>query len=212
MTMLQSPPRETDHEAGGYIKGVAVAVVTHNRDDEGLCRVKVSYPWHSEPHTSYWARLASPMAGKQRGFAMVPEIGDEVLVAFEREDVRFPYVLGSLWNGQDKPPLTPDNGRNDTRMIRSRDNHHLLFNDGPGGVVELRHKKDRKLTINEDGFVLQDEKGNVVKVDSNSGAMTIEAKGQLTIKATSIKIEAAGMLELKAGSTLTIRGATVNIN
>jgi uncharacterized protein involved in type VI secretion and phage assembly len=212
MTMLQSPSRETDHEAGGYVKGVAVAVVTQNKDDEGLCRVKVCYPWHSKSSTSYWARLASPMAGKQRGFAMVPEVGDEVLVAFEREDLRFPYVLGSLWNGQDKPPLTPDNGKNDTRMIRSRDNHHLLFNDGRPGVVELFHKKGRKLTLNDDGFALQDEKGNVVKVDSNSGAMTIEAKGELTIKATSIKIEATGTIDLKAGPKLTINGNMVHIN
>ena len=51
MTMLQSPPRETDHEAGGYVKGVAVAVVTQNKDDEGLCRVKVRFPWHSKPCT-----------------------------------------------------------------------------------------------------------------------------------------------------------------
>jgi uncharacterized protein involved in type VI secretion and phage assembly len=133
-------------------------------------------------------------------------------VAFEREDLRFPYVLGSLWNGQDKPPLKPDNGKNDKRVIHSRKHHHLLFDDGTRGVVELLHQKGRKLTLSDDGFVLQDEKGNVVKVDSNSGAMTIEAKGPLTIKAASIKIEATSTLDLTAGSMLTIRGATVNIN
>jgi hypothetical protein len=52
----------------------------------------------------------------------------------------------------------------------------------------------------------------MVKVDSNSGAMTIEAKGQLNIKAATITIEATGTLELKASATLTVRGALVNIN
>ena len=56
-----------------------------------------------------------PMAGKERGLVLIPEVGDEVLVAFEREDLRFPYVLGALWNGKDKPPLANDDGKNDKR-------------------------------------------------------------------------------------------------
>lgn len=212
MTLMGSAPLETGHEAGGYVKGVAVALVTENRDDEGLCRVKVSYPWHERPRESHWARLATPMAGKERGLTMIPEVGDEVLVAFEREDLRFPYVLGALWNGQDKPPYGNDDRRNDTRVLRSRKNHRLLFNDGASGVVELSHEKGRKIVFDDNGFVVQDERGNVVRVDSNSGAMTIEAKGQLNIKAATITIEASGALELKASATLTVRGALVNIN
>jgi uncharacterized protein involved in type VI secretion and phage assembly len=212
MTMLQPPPRETDHEAGGYVKGVAVAIVIDNKDPEGLSRVKLRYQWHDKPTTSCWARLASPMAGKQRGYAMVPEVNDEVLVAFEREDLRFPYVLGSLWNGQDKSPLPVNNGKNDKRVICSRKKHHLLFDDGPTGVVELHHEKGRKVVLDDNGFVVQDEKGNVVKVDSNTGAMTIEAKGQLNIKATKITIEATTELHLKGGPMLKIEGGMVNIN
>lgn len=212
MTLMQAAPRETEHEAGGYLKGVAVALVTQNKDDEGLCRVKVRFPWHEKPRESHWARLAMPMAGKKRGLVMIPEVGDEVLVAFEREDLRFPYVLGGLWNGRDKPPRANDDGKNDKRILTSRKDHHLLFDDGASGVVELKHEKGRKITFDDNGFVVQDEKGNVVKVDSNSGAMTIEAKGQLNIKAAAITIEATGTLELKAGATLTIRGSLVNIN
>jgi flagellar basal body rod protein FlgG len=87
-----------------------------------------------------------------------------------------------------------------------------LFDDGSKGVVELAHEKGRKITFDDQGFTVQDEKGNTVKVDSNSGAMTIEAKGQLKIKAASITIEATGTLELKASATLTVRGSLVNIN
>lgn len=211
MTLMEASTRETSHESGGYVKGVAIAIVTQNKDDEGLRRVKVRYPWHIKPSVSYWARIATPMAGKDRGFLMIPEIGDEVLVAFEKEDLRFPYVLGALWNGVDKPPV-PSDGKNDKRIITSRKKHHLLFDDGASGVVELAHVKGRKIVFDDNGFIVKDEKGNVVKVDSNSGAMTIEAKGQLNIKAAAITIEAKGTLELKASATLTIQGSLVNIN
>jgi uncharacterized protein involved in type VI secretion and phage assembly len=212
MSLMEPPPRETTHETGGYVKGVAIALVTQNKDDEGLCRVKVRYPWHDKPSESYWARLAMPMAGAGRGMVLIPEVGDEVLVVFEREDLRFPYVLGALWNGKDKPPLANDDGKNDKRILKSRKKHYLLFDDGARGVVELAHEKGRKVVLDDDGFTVQDEKGNVVKVDSNSGAMTIEAKGQLNIKAASITLEATGTLEIKASATLTLRGSLVNIN
>ena len=203
---------ETMYESDGYLKGVAIAMVTQNQDDESQCRVKVRYPWHDQPYESYWARLAMPMAGKERGWVLIPEVGDEVLVAFERGDMRFPYVLGALWNGKAKPPFANDDGKNDKRALVSRKEHKLLFDDGTRGVVELAHEKGRKIIFDDDGFAVQDEKGNMVKVDSNSGAMTIEAKGQLNIKAVSITIEATGTLELKANATLTIRGSLVNIN
>lgn len=212
MILSTTAARETAHETGGYVKGVAIAIVTRNKDDDQLARVKVRYPWHSNPHESYWARIASPMAGGGRGALFIPEVNDEVLVAFEREDLRFPYILGALWNGQDGPPLHNGDGKNDRRVIRSRKRHHLLFDDGARGVVELTHEKGRKIVLNDDGFSVQDEKGNVVKVESATGAMTIEAKGRLNIKAAAITIEANGALELKAGATLTIRGSLVNIN
>ena len=100
-------PPKIQPEAGGVINGVAIGLVTQNQDKEGLCRVQVSYPWHDKPLETYWARLAMPMAGSGRGLVLIPEIGDEVLVAFERGDLRFPYVVGALWNGKDRPiPLS----------------------------------------------------------------------------------------------------------
>src|SRR6185503_16223915 len=160
MTPMGEGPRETTHEAGGYVKGVAVALVTQNNDPERLCQVKVSFPWHENPSESYWARLSVPMAGADRGVVMIPEVGDEVLVAFDREDVRFPYVLGALWNGKDKPPIANDDGKNDKRIIQSRKKHYLLFDDGAKGVVELAHEKGRRVTFDDDGFVVQDGLGN----------------------------------------------------
>jgi uncharacterized protein involved in type VI secretion and phage assembly len=152
------------------------------------------------------------MAGADRGLVAIPEVGDEVLVAFEREDLRFPCILGGLWNGKDKPPRSNDDGKNDKRIFQSRKKHYLLFDDGSQGVVELAHEKGRKIIFDDNGISIQDEKGNSVKVDSNSNAITVEAVGTLTIKAASISIEATGTMDLKASGTLGIRGSLVNIN
>lgn len=210
--MAITSPRETELESGGVVKGVAIALVTQNKDPDKLCRVKVRYPWHDKPSESYWARLAMPMAGKERGLVLIPEVGDEVVVGFEREDLRFPYVLGALWNGKDKPPQANDDGKNDKRVLKSRKKHYLLFDDGSQGVVELAHEKGRKVVFDDKGILMQDERGNVIKIESDSGAMSIEAKGKLSIKATAITIESTGTLDLKANATLTVRGSLVNIN
>ncbi|HUR83677.1 MAG TPA: phage baseplate assembly protein V [Thermoanaerobaculia bacterium] len=211
MSIAEEATRETAHESGGYVKGLAIGIVTQNNDPSKLCRVKVRYSWNDQ-NESEWARLLTPMAGPDRGLVLIPEVGDEVLLAFEREDVRFPYVLGALWNGQQKPPVANDDGKNDKRMLQSRKKHYLLFDDGAKGVVELKHEKGRRVVLDDNGFLVEDENGNRVKVDSTSGAMTLEAKGQLSISAASIKLEAKTTIEIKASATLTVRGSLVQIN
>ena len=107
-------------ERGRRVNGVAVGIVTDNHDPEGLGRVKVRFPWLGEGVESDWCKVASFMAGDGRGAVFLPEIEDEVLVAFEQGDVNFPYVIGALWNSSDRPPETNADGRNDVRKIRSR--------------------------------------------------------------------------------------------
>ena len=85
------------------IKGTVSALVAQVDDPAGLYRVKVRFPWlPSEP--SNWARVAIPFVGAS---LFLPEVDDEVLVAFDHGDIRFPVVIGRLWNGEDKPPTTP---------------------------------------------------------------------------------------------------------
>ncbi len=125
--------------------GVQIGLVTDLRDPDGQGRVKVRLPWAPDPSGgSYeaWARLATLMGGNNRGTWFVPDRDDEVLVAFEGGDPRFPYVLGGLWNGHDKAPAAMDaSGRNDTKVIRSRNGVTLTLDDASGRerfVVETR--------------------------------------------------------------------------
>lgn len=81
-----------------------VGIVTENKDPKGWGRVRVKFPTLSEQHNSYWARMVQIGAGADRGFDCLPEIGDEVLVAFEHGDIHRPYILGGVWNGRDPTP------------------------------------------------------------------------------------------------------------
>jgi len=203
---------EAARDEGGPINGVAVAIVRENRDPDGLARVKVSFPWHSRPEESYWARLATPMTGKGYGTFFLPEVGDQVLVAFERGDLRFPYVVGSLWNGDHKPPMTNADGRNDIRTIRTRKGHALRFDDGAKGSLRLELNDGKAITIDDGGITIDASNGNRIVIDGESGATTIEAASVLRIRAPQIAVEASGSLDIKAGGTLTLRGSLVMIN
>ncbi|NEO03235.1 MAG: phage tail protein [Moorea sp. SIO3I7] len=131
LTNLLGPP-----EIRGRFYGVTMGIVTNNGDEENLGRVKVKFPWLSDSDESYWARVLTPMAGNDRGIYFLPEVNDEVLVAFEQGDINFPYILGGLWNGKDKPPESPEKDKEDSkkktinkRTIKSRSGHIIRLDD-----------------------------------------------------------------------------------
>jgi len=202
-----------DAREPGLVRGVSVAVVAQNRDPEGLGRVKVRFPWRENPDESHWARIAVPMAGKGRGTFFLPEVGDEVLVACEAERVEHPYVVGCLWNGQDTPPETNANGRNDLRLIRSRSGHEIVFDDGALGRIDI-HLKDGKRTVrlDPDGIEISDDAGNSIAITSTPGNIAIKSNVNISIESATVDIKANASMTLQASGTLTIKGALVMIN
>ena len=122
------------------INGVVPGVVTNINDPQSQGRVQVKYPWlpkyKGSELSSNWARTASLGAGAERGVFFTPEIDDEVLVAFENGDVNYPYIVGALWNGKDKPPegniLSPDKKKVNQRIVRSRSGHEIILDDTQG--------------------------------------------------------------------------------
>lgn len=207
-------PRETAVEAGGYAKGVAYGVVRDNQDPNGLGRVRVSYPWHTQTDQSYWARIAVPMAGNDRGFYALPEVGDEVALIFERGDLRFPCVVGAVWNGKNTPPAGNSDGKNDIRVFKSRAGHVFQFNDSSDApsVTLLFNDQKKTVVINQNGIQVDDGGGNSLTISSQDGSVTLSASGTLTLKGSSISIDSTGTLSISANAALTVRGTTVNIN
>lgn len=202
-----------DMREPGLIKGVSVGVVSQNHDPEGLGRVKVRFPWRENPDESHWARIAVLMAGKERGTWFLPEVGDEVLVACDAERIEHPYVLGAVWNGQEPPPETNSDGRNDIRMIRSRSGHEIIFDDGARGRIDI-HLSDnkRQVLLDPDGIVIKDDGGNEIEIKSLPGTITIKSNTKLSIQSKVIDIKADASMTLQATGTLTIQGALVKIN
>jgi uncharacterized protein involved in type VI secretion and phage assembly len=196
------------------INGVVIGIVTNNSDSGGLGRVKVKFPWLSGTDESFWARVATPMAGNGRGAYFLPEVDDEVLVIFEHGDVRFPYVIGSLWNGKDKAPADNSDGENNVRVIKSRSGHLIKLNDAAGNesveIVDASGKNSIVIDTAQDTITITAGKDMVLAAPQ--GALRLAAK-QIEIKSSAdAKLAAGGGLEVTSGATLVVKGATVNIN
>lgn len=214
----------------GRFYGVVVGVVTNNKDPEQLGRVKVKFPWLSDQDESNWARIASPMAGNGRGFYFLPEVEDEVLVAFEQGDVAFPYILGALWNGKDKPPVTNEDGKNDVRVIKSRSGHVIRLTDeaskekieiidqsGKNSIVidaaknTITITSDKDITLSAPQGTIKLEAQNVEIKSTADTKLTADA-GLMMKSSASAQLEASSGIAIEAQGTTNIKGATINLN
>ena len=121
---------------GGLFYGVYPALVSDIKDPDGQGRVKVKLPWaldNKNDEYEAWARIATLMAGNNRGTWFIPDVNDEVLISFEAGNPRRPYVVGVLWNGQDAPPESMDGeGNNYKKKIRSRNGVQITMDDTDG--------------------------------------------------------------------------------
>lgn len=199
------------------MRGVAVGIVTDNQDPDDMGRVKVTYPWRESDDESDWARVATAMAGSERGTYFVPEVDDEVLVAFADGNIRYPYVLGALWNGQDAPPETGDTN-NDIRKVTSRSGHELVFDDtDQSEKVEIITNGGHSIVLDDSSgsetITISDSKDqNSIEFDATSGSLDITGGSSLTIEAPTVEITGKGSLKLESDGVLEITGSLVTIN
>ncbi|MFN2441759.1 MAG: phage baseplate assembly protein V [Thermoanaerobaculia bacterium] len=187
---------------GGRWYGVYVGLVTDNQDPEAAGRVKVALPWAPDMGSEryeVWARIATLMAGKNRGTWMIPDAGDEVLVVFEAGDPRRPYVLGGLWNGKDTPPQSMD-GQNNKKVFRSRSGVKLTFDDSSGSEQFIAE------TPGGQKVTLKDGPGSIELADSNGNSLKMEASGITLTTSASLTINASTMTV--NASSVTVTGAT----
>jgi phage protein D/phage baseplate assembly protein gpV len=217
--------------AGGSrgITGVVVAVVSDVNDPEQLGRVKLTFPWLSDDYVSDWARTVQPGAGKDRGWLVLPEVGDEVLAVFEQGDVRRPYVLGGLYNGRDKPKQGPvdavdgGSGAISRRSMVSRTGHRIDLLDADGGPegVSITSKDDKlkfvldstgtAVTLHSDGTVLVEAKQGVT-IDAASSSLKMTA-GDISLTAkTGVKIDGgSGQVDVKTSGQLSLSGSMTKV-
>ncbi len=150
--------------------GIVTAVVTNLEDPDSKGRVKVKFPWLPEELESRWARVSSFMAGPDRGGFFRPEVDDEVVVAFEKGDVRFPIILGALWNGQDTTPeeSASSEADNNIRMIKSRSGHKIILDDtSDSEIITIEDKNGNKIEMNADGVTITSDAIKIGSADSS---------------------------------------------
>jgi phage protein D len=210
---LIRPPQSRD-----WASSLVVGTVTNNKDDKNQGRVRVKFPSLSDTDESWWAPIAVPHAGKERGLLMLPQVGDEVIVGFEHGDARRPIVLGAVFNGQDTPGDELILAQKGALGVKSQDKIHLH------SAKEFEIKSDDKMTVEVTKDVTETLKAKYTadvtgeyKVETKASGslkaqtMTVEAGTAMTVKGVNVTVEASGSLTLK-GMTVTIQGQTaVNV-
>lgn len=213
--------------------GVVVGIVTNVDDSEGLARVKVNYPTIDEKLESNWARLATPMAGAGRGFEFIPEVNDEVLIAFEYNDINKPYIVGALWGGKDKPPeasnknnkMISDSGEVQKRVIKSRSGHIITFDDTASAEqITIIDKSGQKVVLDsssgKEKIEIIDKGGSKIIMDGSQRSVSIEsaqdlkiqAKGKIQIDGQSgVDINTTGNLALESKANTSIKGMQTSV-
>lgn len=196
--------------------GLVIGIVTDNNDPLKQGRVKVKFPALTPDHASDWARVVSVGAGAERGIQFLPEVNDEVLVGFEMGDIQHPYVLGGLWNGRDAPP-SPDavtGGKVETRWIKSRKGHTIMFEDKEsGGSIIIVDTSNSMITFDAENTKLSIFSNGDLDIQSQ-GNLTVQAGQNLTLKAPQGQVEIQGSTGAKVESdaTVDIKGSLINLN
>jgi uncharacterized protein involved in type VI secretion and phage assembly len=202
---LMRPPKERDWSAQ-----LVVGVVTNNKDPDSMGRVRVKYPSLSDSEESAWARIASPSAGNARGIMMLPQPEEEVIVGFEHGDTRRPIVVGSLFNGRDKPGAELEQNKDGSLSVMSNEKIHQH------SKKDFEIKSDQNMTVEVQSNKTETIKGNYKNEATGNGNLkaqqyVIEAGSSLSVKGVSVTVEASASLTLK-GATVDIQGSgPVNI-
>src|SRR5215510_8995368 len=204
------------------MRGLQLAICVDNVDGNGNpgYRVKVKFPWLNDQDTTYWARIAVPMAGPERGTYVLPEIDDQLLVVFEHGDFERPIVIGTLWSKKQEPVEVNDSAKNNTKLIKSRCGHRIIFDDKQGAekITIVDSTKKNKFVLDSvnkivklecDGDIEIKAKTNVIL---HSNALKVGTSQGVTGKGKSLLTHSQKVFGLKATSGITIGGGNTTIN
>src|SRR5262245_9966871 len=182
----------------GLFHGCYVGQVTDIKDPDNQARVQVrlvNFDGVDDQDGPIWARLAVPLAGNNRGTFWIPDVNDEVLIAFINGDSRHPVVIGSFWNGQDSPPEQMDGaGSNFLKVFRSRNGVKLTLDDTDGQEKFIAETPGgQKLTMKDGPGAVEvvDSNGNSVKLETSG--ITVTAAAKVTVNASQVEVS-AGMV------------------
>mgnify|MGYP000987242519 CR=1 FL=1 len=177
------------------------AVVKDNKDPEKLGRVRVQFLWQQEQDDSLmtpWIRIAQPHGGGNKGFYFIPEMEEEVMVGFENGNAEKPYVTGTLYHGQAKPPESWYNDDDNIKAIRTRSGHTIEFHDTEGEELIKIYDNEK------DNFILT--------FSTHEQLIKLESKGNIELYAQKdIIIDARENISITAGKNISETAEEENI-
>jgi len=169
------------------------AIVIDNQDPEKMGRVKVQFDWGEAP--SPWLRMVMPHTGSGRGFYFVPELNEEVMVGFEMGMGEHPYVVGSLYNGQNKFETHFD-GDNKIKSIKTVSGNEIIFNDH-GSLTIHNAKNSMVLNCAEDGSIDIKTEGDLNFEAEKNMSITVGEMFELTV-GENVLIDATGAVDINS--------------
>jgi len=158
-----------------------------------------------------------PVLTPRKGFASLPEVGDLVLVQFMGGDINRPVVVGTLYNGDDRPPVNrendwvlqlPSDAKDKDKGLRVE----VRQSSPLGFTVSLKGKKFELLVQDDDPVAKLTVADATITIDAG-GKVKIEGPADIAVKAGgNLTLEAGGNAEIKASGTLALKGAKIDLN
>ncbi len=197
-------------------EGVAIGKVIANCDVAMRGRVQVHLD--CAPDLDPWASVISPMAGSGHGFFVMPQIGDQVVVAFNYGDISEPYIVGVVRKATDLPQIAAPTEAMTKRKLRTPVGHEIDFDDATQALTITSSTK-QKVSMNLEGVELTAGLGAASIQMTIGGAVTITAATSIelnaptiTLNGTVVEMKAASSAILNGGASCTVQGAVVKIN
>ena len=207
--------------------GILTGIVKEIYDDKFPGLVKVEFfMTDGTVNVSDWVRVIVPYGGKDKGMYFLPDIGDEVAVAFEQGNIEKPYILGCLWNKTDKIPDNSVTKDNTIKKLKTKGGHEIIFDDTENkGKITISTPKKSEISVDDENSSITikakgDDEENIIKIDSKNGEINVDSKKKIKLNAGSASIDIDGngkKIVIKAdnitldGKTIKIKGQSVNI-
>jgi uncharacterized protein involved in type VI secretion and phage assembly len=218
-TLVERLERKAPEALADYFS-IAPGIVKNNLDLIAEGRVQVRIP--AQPAFEPWARLPAVGGGSSRGFLWVPQVDDEVLVAFAQNDPNAAYVLGGLWSTRDRPPLTLPTDFLIKRVIKTGVagglGHEVEFDDALQSITVTSSTK-QKIVIDPLKIEIKNTAGTLsITLDNATQTVSIKAAVKLELKAAQIAIEGAkidikgGLVNVQATGPCNVQGLPIKLN
>lgn len=209
----------TNSPSNNIINGIVTGIVKEIYDEKfpGMIKAEI-FMTDGTINVTDWIRVIVPYGGANRGMYFLPEVGDEVAIAFERGDIERPYVIGCLWNSIDTIPEGAVNKDNYIKKIKTKGGHELIFDDtDKKGKIDIITVNKMTISMEDENnciLIKADEDSNTIKIDSKNGEVTIKANKKINLDANGTKISVNGesnKIDISADN-ISLEGKSVKIS